>query len=364
MNPPRPARPHGDWARRKVFVTGHTGFMGGWLSLWLADMGAEVTGYALPAPTEPSFFDATGLARRLRSEIADIRDLDTLAAAMGRAEPEYVFHLAAQPLVREAYRDPVTTFSTNVLGTVHLLEAVRRVKSVRAVVIVTSDKVYENREWVYGYRESDALGGREPYGASKAAAEIAVEAYRASYFGAAGRSEDAPPGVATVRAGNVFGGGDFAAERLIPDAVRAFGQKTPLLIRHPDAVRPWQHVLEPIAGYLALAARLADDPAGFAGAWNFGPDEDDAKPVGQIADTLAALWGDGAAWRPANDAGPYEAKLLAVTSAKARARLGWAPRWGLTRGLEETVTWYRAWMRDGRALEPSIEQIARFAEAA
>ncbi|MEE8515679.1 MAG: CDP-glucose 4,6-dehydratase, partial [Alphaproteobacteria bacterium] len=266
----------GFWAGRRVFVTGHTGFMGGWLCLWLGRLGAEVYGYALTPPTEPSLFEAAGLASHMASTIADVRDYERLSAALQAARPEVVLHLAAQPLVRRAYAEPVETYATNVMGTVNLLEAVRQCPTVRAAVIVTTDKVYENHERTRGYRETDALGGREPYGNSKACAEFAADAYRRSYF------HDSDTGIATVRAGNIIGGGDWAQDRLVPDAMRAFAVGEPLHIRHPNSVRPWQHVLEPLSGFLVLAERLAAAPADWAGGWNFGPDENDARTVAWV----------------------------------------------------------------------------------
>ncbi|MDX1486364.1 MAG: CDP-glucose 4,6-dehydratase, partial [Alphaproteobacteria bacterium] len=274
------------WNGRRVFVTGHTGFMGGWLSERLVSLGAQVTGYALPAPTEPSFFEATSLWQRVPTVTADIRDLERLTAIMASTRPEIVFHLAAQPLVRQAYAAPIETFSTNTMGTVNVLEAMRRAGGVAASVIVTTDKVYENHEWSWGYRESDPLGGREPYGVSKACAELAVEAYVRSYF----LQDGAGPAMATVRAGNIIGGGDGAADRLIPDAVRAFSEGRPLLIRNPDAVRPWQHVLEPVTGMITLAERLVQTPDSAAGSWNFGPEESDSRTVSWVADKLVDAW--------------------------------------------------------------------------
>ena len=350
----------GFWHNRAVFLTGHTGFMGGWLSFWLAELGARLTGYALTPPTRPNFFSLSGLETRLHSLIADIRDPILLKNAILSAEPEIVFHLAAQPLVRDAYRRPAETFETNEMGTVNLLEAIRHCPSVRAVVIVTSDKVYANQEWAWGYRESDRLGGREPYGASKAAAEIVVDSYRASYFA----SQATPCAIATVRAGNIIGGGDWAAERLVPDAIRAFVRGQTLAIRHPEAVRPWQHVLEPLNGYLCLAEKLIADPDGTAGPWNFGPAQDDIRPVAWLADRISELWGDGAHWHHANESGPYEATLLAVDSAKAHQKLGWRPVWTLDHGLAETVAWYKAEQRGADCAAQTASQIERFQEAA
>jgi CDP-glucose 4,6-dehydratase len=326
------------WKGRRVFVTGHTGFMGGWLSERLVSLGAEVTGYALEAPTDPSFFEATNLRQRVPTVTADIRDLDRLSAILNSTRAEIVFHLAAQPLVRRAHAEPIETFSTNTMGTVNVLEAVRRSEHVSAAVIVTTDKVYENQEWPWGYRETDTIGGREPYGVSKACAELAVDSYVRSYFDG-GRTG---PGVATIRAGNIIGGGDWAEDRLIPDAVRAFSGGHPLVIRNPDAVRPWQHVLEPVAGMIRLAERLAGSPEQVTGGWNFGPEEADSKTVAWIADRLVAAWGDDAAWTETGETGPHEAKLLTLSSAKAKSQLGWQTCWGAEDAIARTAEWYQA----------------------
>jgi CDP-glucose 4,6-dehydratase len=327
------------WRDRPVFVTGHTGFKGGWLTALLHRLGARTTGYALAPEADPNLFDAARIGDLGRSIIGDIRDGERLAAEMAAAQPQIVLHLAAQALVRRARTAPDETFETNVMGTVRLLEAVRRTPSVRAVVVVTSDKVYDNREWPWAYRETDVLGGKEPYGASKAACEIVVQSYRHAYFSDPAHTV----AIATARAGNVIGGGDWSEDRLVPDAMRAFRAAEPLVIRNPAAVRPWQHVLEPLAGYLRLAqalsegAALPDDMA-----FNFGPDDLDARPVAWIADALATRWGQGAAWRQDPGVQPYEARLLEVDSARARAVLGWTPRWSLQAGLDRTVAWYRA----------------------
>lgn len=339
------------WRDRRVFLTGHTGFIGGWLGLALVRMGARVTGFALEPATDPNLFQALRLERDLVSVIGDVRDADALADAMRDADPEVVFHLSAQPIVRAAHADPVGTFATNVMGTVNLLQAMRGCPSVGAAVVFTTDKVYENREWTWGYREIDALGGREPYGASKACAEHVVAAFAPSYF--------PDIGVATVRAGNVVGGGDWAPDRLVPDAARAFAAGKTLYIRHPGAVRPWQHVGEPVRGTLLLAQSLVAAPDAYAGAWNFGPDDTDGRTVGWVADRLAAMWGDGASWTREKRAGPYEANLLAITNAKAKAQLGWKPAWDVEESLDRTVTWYRAYYdgTDVRALsETQIDQ--------
>ena len=344
------------WRDRPVFVTGHTGFKGGWLATWLLDLGARVTGYGLTPHTTPSYFARCGLAERVTTHVADIRDADTLGAALAAARPRVVFHLAAQPIVRLSYRAPLETIAVNVLGTSTLLEAVRHTPSVEAVVVVTSDKCYENLERPEGYREDDPLGGHDPYSASKAAAELIAAAYRRSFF-AAGR-----PRVATVRAGNVIGGGDWAADRLVPDAMRALVQGEPIRVRNAAAVRPWEHVLEPLGGYLRLAERLSGSDA-FAGAWNFGPRDADAVPVATLVGLIVGLW-DGARWesKPEGDA-PHEAGLLRLDWSKARTHLGWHPGLTLKEAVELTVAWYRAAAGPGSAramYDLSVDQIRHY----
>jgi len=347
------------WKNRRVFVTGHTGFTGGWLCLRLARLGATVTGYALgPEPT--SLYDAFGLPELMdQSHFADLRDPLRLNQAVAAAKPEIVLHLAAQALVRRAHAAPVETFSTNVMGTAHLLEAIRPADSVRSVVVVTSDKVYLNRNLKRGYRELDRLGGREPYAASKACAEFVVDCYRHSYLG------DRGVAIATARAGNIFGGGDWSEDRLIPDAMRAFAHARPLRIRHPEATRPWQHVLEAVEGYLLLAQGLALGSPDMVGAWNFGPDGGDNRSVAWMADELARHWGADAGWEVYNPTNaPYEERLLAVNAGKAATRLGWRSRWTVEEALERTVPWYRAQLA-GRPMRAfSIRQIEEHADAA
>ena len=345
------------WQDQSVFLTGHTGFKGSWLSLWLHSLGARVHGYALDPPTEPSIFEAADVAEVLASDVrADLADLDALTAAMQAARPGVVFHLAAQPLVRASYSDPIGTFATNVLGTAHLLQAVRSSPSVKAVVIVTTDKVYQNREWVHPYREEDRLGGHDPYSASKAAAEIVTASMRAGFFEGTGVR------IATARAGNVIGGGDWAADRLVPDCLRAFAAGTPVSLRFPDAVRPWQHVLEPLAGYLALASALPGESGRpLAKAWNFGPDTADNASVGTVARKLAGLWGGGATVVCEPDAGnPHEAGLLTLDNSAARNLLAWQPRWPLDLALDMTHAWHRAWLDGGDMRAFSLAQIARY----
>jgi CDP-glucose 4,6-dehydratase len=349
------------WNGRRVFVTGHTGFKGSWLCAWLTSLGARVHGYAL-APTEPSAFDAMALDRRLEHEVGDIRDGEQLTHAVRDSAPEIVLHLAAQSLVRRSYADPVGTFDTNVMGTVRLLEAVRQAGTVRAVVVVTSDKCYENREWIWGYRESDPLGGHDPYSGSKACAELVTAAYRTSFF-TDGSARHATI-VTSVRAGNVLGGGDFNEDRIVPDAVRAFAQHVPVRVRNPGATRPWQHVIDPLRGYLMLAERAWDGERAVAGAWNFGPDEVEPITVAALVREFAERWGDGADWYAEEkpDA-PHEARSLRLYSTKALSELGWRPRLTLSECLDLSVAWYRAFYQN---LQPdelyalTMAQINRF----
>jgi len=347
-----------DWRGRRVFVTGHTGFKGSWLALWLHSLGAEVTGFALPPPTEPSLFAAARIDQLITHVVGDVRDLHAVTAAMTAAQPEVVFHLAAQPLVRLSYDQPVETFAVNVMGTVHVLEAVRQVGGVAAAILITTDKCYENREWVWPYRETDAMGGYDPYSGSKGAAELAIAAYRRSFF-----AEGC--GVASVRAGNVIGGGDWAADRLIPDLIRAFEASRAPEIRSPDAVRPWQHVLEALGGYLLIAERLLAGDRAFADAWNFGPADDDARSVGWIVDRLRAAWGQPAtAAVPFRGAVPHEAGLLRLDCSKARAMLGWRPALELETALQWIVDWHRALGAGADARALTLDQIAAYRKIA
>ena len=342
------------WRGKRVLVTGHTGFMGGWLTVLLNEVGARVTGYALEPPTTPSFFEAVGLRALLEEDSrADIRNLTKLSAAFRAHRPEIVFHLAAQPLVREAFRQPVETFDVNVMGTVNVLECAREAASVRSIVVVTTDKVYENLELDWEFRENDRLGGREPYGVSKACAELAVDAYRQSFL--------APNniGVATVRAGNIIGGGDWAAERLVPDIVRAFSAGARLAIRNPAATRPWQHVLEPLHGCLILAEALFDEPVRFAGGWNFGAAREDQRPVSWIVEYCVRQWGEGARWKVDTGDQFYEAQRLGLTSSKAELQLGWKPVWRLETALDQTLDWYRAMIAGRNMLKHTRTQIGQ-----
>jgi len=318
-------------------------------------MGAELCGYALSPPISPSLYELAGLEEFMPGVGGDVRNLAALTAAMSRFQPHLVFHLAAQALVRPSYEDPLDTYAVNVMGTAHLLEAVRRVASVRAVVVVTSDKCYDNREWIWPYRECEPLGGYDPYSSSKACAEILTASFRRSFFRAAGHAA----GVATVRAGNVIGGGDWNRDRLLPDCFRALVRKEEVLLRNPHAVRPWQHVLDALAGYLGLAERLAQSP-GFAEAWNFGPEGSDTVAVEELVRRVAALWGRGASWRSAAGDAPHEAQVLRLDSSKARDRLGWRPRWDLDAALRHTVEWYQAWAAGANMRDFSLQQIAAY----
>ena len=348
------------WRGRRVLVTGHTGFKGSWLCAWLHAMGADVAGYSSGAGAQTtaaggSLFERARVGELVRSFDGDVGDLDRLQDAFASHRPEVVFHMAAQPLVRRSYEDPVGTFRSNLVGTVNVLESARRAADVRALVNVTTDKVYENRELRRGYREDDPLGGSDPYSASKAASELATAAYRQSFFSA----EDSATAVATARSGNVIGGGDFGADRLIPDLVRGALAGQPVLIRNPAAVRPWQHVLNPLSGYLLLAERLADSRE-WAEPWNFGPDPEDVKPVGWIADRLRELWGDDLEWVRDEGVHPHETSYLSLDSSKARERLGWVSRWDLGQGLERIVAWHTG-VRDGEdARELCLAQTEQF----
>jgi CDP-glucose 4,6-dehydratase len=342
------------WAGKRVFITGHTGFKGGWLALWLADMQAEVHGYALAPLTKPNFFTLCNIEKCVASSsLGDIRDAGALSLALKQAQPEIVLHLAAQPLVRYSYESPVETYEVNVMGTVNLLEAVRNTKSVKAVVNVTTDKCYENREWVWPYREDEAMGGHDPYSNSKGCSELVTMAYRKSFLAPADIH------VATARAGNVIGGGDWALDRLIPDFFRAVDGQKNLIIRSPDAIRPWQHVLEPLSGYLILAERLFLKGEAYTGAWNFGPEKSDARSVRWIVDRLCEKV-VGSAWQLEKGSQPHEANTLKLDSSKARSFLGWRPRWNLETALDKTLEWYRAGESEAIPADMSLKQIADY----
>lgn len=325
------------WQGKKVFLTGHTGFKGSWLSLWLQSMGAELYGYALKPPTNPSLFEEANVAAGMVSTIADVRDYRSLFEALKKSQAEIVIHMAAQPLVRLSYEQPVETYATNVMGTVHLLEAIRKVGGVRAIVNVTTDKCYENKEWVWGYREDEPMGGYDPYSNSKGCSELVSSAYRRSFF------QTTETALASARAGNVIGGGDWALDRLVPDVLRAFELQEPVIVRNPHATRPWQHVLEPLSGYLTLAQKLYEQGQAFAEGWNFGPNENDARPVQWIVEELVKDWGNGASWSLDVGEHPHEAHYLKLDISKAREGLNWAPRWSLEKALSQIIVWHQAW---------------------
>lgn len=347
------------WQGKRVFLTGHTGFKGSWLSLWLNKMGAYVTGYALDPPTNPSLYQQARVNELVTSVIADIRDLERLKVEMHKAAPEIVIHMAAQPLVRDSYRIPAETYTINVIGTVNLLEAVRACKSVRAVVNITTDKVYENREWFWGYRENEPFGGYDPYSNSKACSELVTAAYRNSYFNPQDYGKHGVA-IASARAGNVIGGGDWATDRLIPDVIRAILAGEPVRIRNPHAIRPWQHVLEPLSGYLTLAQQLYEDGSQFAEGWNFGPDDNDARPVEWLAKRLCDLWGECAAYEIDQGEHPHEAHFLKLDCSKARSELGWQPRWSLDVALESIVTWTKLYRDGGDLRDACLGQIRAY----
>ena len=342
------------WRGKRVFLTGHTGFKGGWLSLWLQSLGADVSGFALEAEGEHNLFTVAKVGDGMSSVIGDIRSFDAVSDAMKSFRPEIVIHMAAQALVRLSYAEPVATYATNVMGTVHVLEVARQLDSVRAIVNVTTDKCYENREWVWGYRETEPMGGHDPYSNSKGCSELLTAAYRSSFFQQSGVA------IASARAGNVIGGGDWAADRLVPDTLRAFERGAPVIVRNPNSTRPWQHVLEPLSGYLTLAAHLFEHGQAYAEAWNFGPRDDDARPVSWIVERMAQTWGRGARWT--QDAGehPHEAHCLKLDISKAQDRLGWCPRWTLDTALTKISQWHLAWLADADMRDECLAQIQQF----
>lgn len=337
------------YAGKKVLITGHTGFKGSWLSIWLEALGAQIIGYALPPATQPSMFEALGIGKHVVSIIADVRDDQHLEQVMKEYKPEMVFHLAAQPIVRLSYESPRLTYETNVMGTVNLLEAVHNVDSVRTCTIITSDKCYENKEWVYAYRENDPLGGYDPYSSSKAGAELVVATYQRAFFNP-DQYQNHQVALASARAGNVIGGGDWAVDRIVPDSVKALAEKKPIIVRNPHAVRPWQHVLDPLAGYLWLAARMWSEGSRYASAWNFGPDNVDNLTVGQLADSIVKYWGIGE-WQAANGKTQpvHEANFLKLDCTKAKTLLDWSPVYQVDEAIKTTLAWYKNFY-DGSAL--------------
>lgn len=347
------------WKGKRVLVTGHTGFKGSWLCLWLQRLGANLVGYALPPPTDPSHFELAQVAAGMTSLEGDVRDFARLKRVMADHRPEIVLHLAAQSVVRASYDDPRETYETNVMGTVNVLEAVRLCGGVRSVVNVTTDKCYENREWVWGYREDEPMGGHDPYSNSKGCSELVTSAYRASFFPAERHAEHGVA-LASARAGNVIGGGDWTRDQLIPDVLRAFSKGESVSLRSPGATRPWQFVLEPLSGYLLLAERLFKDGTSNAEGFNFGPIDDDAKPVAWLVEKLGASWGPGVGWQPDPRQHPHEANFLKLDSSKARARLGWAPRIGLSEALDWVVDWYKTYVDGKPVRNKTEEQIASF----
>lgn len=339
------------WKNKRVFLTGHTGFKGSWLSLWLSKMDAEVKGYALAPESMPSLFIEARIEEKIESDIGDIRDLDTLKTSMREFNPDIVIHMAAQPLVRLSYKQPIETYETNVMGTVKVLEAARNCPNLKSIVSVTTDKCYENKEWIWGYRENEAMGGYDPYSSSKGCAELVTSAYRRSFM------QERGIGLATARAGNVIGGGDWSEDRLIPDILRAFEHNQSVVVRNPKSTRPWQHVLEPLSGYLTLAQKLYESPQDYAEGWNFGPKEEDTKPVGWILDTMVKIWQGNASWQLDKKVHPHEAGFLTLDISKAKSRLLWQPTWCLDGTLTKIVQWHQAWMNKKDMQELCLKEI-------
>lgn len=347
------------YKNKKVFITGHTGFKGSWLCLWLHSLGAKVIGYALNPPTDPNLFELCSIDRLVQSTIADVRDGVSLTNAMLVAKPDIVIHMAAQPLVRDSYKIPVETYATNVMGTVNLFEATRHCKTVKAVINVTTDKCYENKEWVWGYRESEPLGGYDPYSNSKACSELVTSAYRSSFFNPKDHATH-NVGVASARAGNVIGGGDWASDRLVPDCIRAILKGEKVIIRNPQAIRPWQHVLEPLSGYLMLAQKLYENGPRYSEAWNFGPDDSDAKPVEWLLKELCAKWGDNASYAVDTGKHPHEAHYLKLDCSKAKTVLGWRPLWDLEKAIDSIIEWTKAYAGKRDVTAACMKQIEAY----
>jgi len=345
---------------KRVLITGHTGFKGGWLAFWLHALGAEIVGYALPPPTTPNFFEAVKLNKKIISVLGDIRNREMIGNIFKQHRPEIVFHMAAQTLVKHSYREPVETYETNVMGTVHILEACRTTPSVRAVVNITSDKCYENGNRKKSYVENDPMGGHDPYSSSKGCAELVTQAYIKSYFNPIEISPQHKCSLASGRAGNVIGGGDWADDRLIPDCIRAFAANKPVIIRYPDAIRPWQHVLEPLYGYLLLAQRLYKNGRAFSGGWNFGSNNKDQKTVRWVVERIIGLWGENGSWQIDPNNHPHEAPYLALDCSKARAKLGWFSRWDISNALEKCVAWYKTLSQNKDMSKITLQQITEY----
>ena len=350
------------WEGKRVFITGHTGFKGSWLSVWLHAMGANVTGYSLAPDNELNMFEKAGVAEGIQSVLGDIRDLIRLGSAAQDAAPQILIHMAAQPLVLRSFIDPIETYSTNVMGTVNVLEVARNLPSIRSLLIITTDKCYENNEWHWGYRETDSLGGFDPYSSSKACTEIISSAYRSSYFNPT-KYNSHRVALATARAGNVIGGGDWSTDRLVPDLIKAFSENKIAKIRNPQAIRPWQHVLDPLYGYLLLAQKLYEEGSIYSGAWNFGPSANDCQPVRKLADLLVAKWGADATWVTDSNDSFHEANFLKLDCSKANTILGWRPVWGLEKSVENLVSWYKVFISGGDLRHKTIEQIIQYTES-
>lgn len=342
------------WRNKRVLVTGHTGFKGSWLCLWLQELGAELCGIALDPPTSPSLFEIAKIQTCMRHEAVDIRDLDKITGIVNQFKPEVIFHMAAQPLVRHSYLQPIETYSTNIMGTINVFEAARASGTVRSIVNVTTDKCYENKEWAWGYRENEPMGGDDPYSSSKGCAELISHAYRQSFFTNSGI------GLATARAGNVIGGGDWAHDRLVPDILRSLQLGCPVSVRNPSAVRPWQHVLEPLGGYLILAEKLYNDPKSVSEGWNFGPKDEDSKTVEWIVSNLCHAWGKHAPWERQSGDHPHEAVHLKLDISKAKQRLNWLPRWDLEVALKKIVSWQKSWLSGDDMRKVTLGQIREY----
>lgn len=347
------------WVNKKVLLTGHTGFKGGWMSLWLQQLGAKVVGFSLEPPTNPSLFEVANVADGMESVVGDIRHYNQLEKVISEFQPEIVIHMAAQALVRNSYDEPLQTYATNVMGTVNLLEVIRKLGGVKVFLNITSDKCYENKEWVWGYREGEPLGGRDPYSNSKACSELVTSAYRDSFFAGGVRGENRVA-VATARAGNVIGGGDWAKDRLVPDIMKAIVEGRPVEIRNPASIRPWQHVLDPLAGYMTLIRKLWTDGEGFAGAWNFGPKEDNARPVSWIVERMIKLWGQGASWKMDRGKHAHEARYLKLDCSKSKADLGYSPQLTLAASLDWVVEWLQAYQNGSNMRQFTLGQISSY----